>query len=521
MLLGHIGKSFYNDPYFGGKIDNLRVWDRALSIVELFGDEPSEDATVESIAVKSLPTKTSYTVGEEFSASGVAIEATMSDGSKRTLESDEYSLGTVDMASAGTKTVTVTLTSDTKVTTSFTITVTEAPAPPVEVDSIQISGAGVVNGKLSLKVGDSVQLSAAVLPDDATNKTVVWSVTGSGVLVSPTGLITATKTGTATVTVSSAGTPTVSAAVTVTVTDADKPEVTVDRLSGATRFETSAKVAAEQVEQGGKVVVATGMSFADAVSATTLAKAQDATLVLVNSNYVAGDMRAILSSRAVSQITIVGGTQAVSPLAEKQLLSTLPANSTIKRLSGTDRYETSRKVLKETAALNGGSLGVVTVTTGRDFADALAGTVYASGLKGATLLVSGNTTAGDAAAVAAAKAVGATKVRIIGGTSAVGAATERSFKSAVSDTSRLAGDDRYATAAKVNDIIDSELGNASEVSRVWVTSGSSAADTAVAVSALDSTRERLVLTKTNCMTTNVIAHYPATERITLVGGKRC
>ena len=42
----------------------------------------------------------------------------------------------------------------------------------IPVDSITISGDGVKDGKITLKSGESVQLTATVKPDNATNKKV-------------------------------------------------------------------------------------------------------------------------------------------------------------------------------------------------------------------------------------------------------------------------------------------------------------------------------------------------------------
>ena len=91
----------------------------------------------------------------------------------------------------------------------------------VGVNSVTISGNGVSNGKLSIIAGKSVQLSAAVLPENATNKTVSWTSSNSSVAnVMGTGLLTAGKAGTATITATADG---VSSKITVTVTSAPQP----------------------------------------------------------------------------------------------------------------------------------------------------------------------------------------------------------------------------------------------------------------------------------------------------------
>lgn len=40
---GYLGKSFYNDPYFGGDLDDFRIWNRAVSAAELFGGSEAGD----------------------------------------------------------------------------------------------------------------------------------------------------------------------------------------------------------------------------------------------------------------------------------------------------------------------------------------------------------------------------------------------------------------------------------------------------------------------------------------------
>ena len=95
---------------------------------------------------------------------------------------------------------------------------------PVPVSSVSISGDGVSNGKLSLKAGASAQLTATVLPENATDRKVTWTSSDSSVAnVMGTGVVTAgRKAGTATVTASAGGR---SASVRVSVT---VPDETVD-----------------------------------------------------------------------------------------------------------------------------------------------------------------------------------------------------------------------------------------------------------------------------------------------------
>ena len=102
---------------------------------------------------------------------------------------------------------------------------------PIPVESVTISGNGVSDGKLSLKVGASAQLTATVKPDNATDRKVTWTSSDSSVAnVMGTGVVTAgSKAGKATVTATAGGK---SASVEVTV-EAQDPYAELDALAKA------------------------------------------------------------------------------------------------------------------------------------------------------------------------------------------------------------------------------------------------------------------------------------------------
>ena len=102
----------------------------------------------------------------------------------------------------------------------------------VPVTSVSISGDGVKDGKLSLKAGASVQLTATVRPDNATDRKVTWTSSDSSVAnVMGTGVVTAgSKAGTATIKATAGGK---SASVTVTVSGPQDPYAQVDALAKA------------------------------------------------------------------------------------------------------------------------------------------------------------------------------------------------------------------------------------------------------------------------------------------------
>ncbi len=144
-------------------------------------------ATVSSISIQSKPSKTVYTIGEKFDASGLSVKVTMSDGTTKTITSG-FTLSNPDMTVAGTKTVTVTYSGK---TTSFTITVNN---PPAVVSSIAIQSKPT---KTVYTVGekfDASGLSVKVTMSDGTTKTITSGFT----LSNPDMTVAGTKTVTVT-----------------------------------------------------------------------------------------------------------------------------------------------------------------------------------------------------------------------------------------------------------------------------------------------------------------------------------
>lgn len=66
---------------------------------------------------------------------------------------------------------------------------------------VDVTGVTLDKDRADLKVGQTLQLNASVVPSNATNKRLVWTATGGAVTVSSTGLVTAEREGTGVVTV--------------------------------------------------------------------------------------------------------------------------------------------------------------------------------------------------------------------------------------------------------------------------------------------------------------------------------
>lgn len=88
----------------------------------------------------------------------------------------------------------------------------------------------------------------------------------------------------------------------------------VDRLQGADRFATSHAAAARFPASAREVIVVSGLSFPDAMSAVTLSARRGAPIVLSRPLCADAGLRALVSSRSVTRLTTVGGPVAVRGL---------------------------------------------------------------------------------------------------------------------------------------------------------------------------------------------------------------
>jgi putative cell wall-binding protein/beta-lactamase class A len=127
------------------------------------------------------------------------------------------------------------------------------------------------------------------------------------------------------------------------------------------------------------------------------------------------------------------------------LPATASANLSINRLAGQDRYETAQKIAAYTYS---SQVNSVVLTTGRDFADALAASVLAHKLSAPILLVN-STVSGSGAAFdyIAAHLAKSGQVCLIGGKAAISSQfTLKLNQMGYNNIEQIGGTDRYQTA---------------------------------------------------------------------------
>ncbi|WP_392435076.1 leucine-rich repeat protein [Finegoldia magna] len=111
----------------------------------------------------------------------------------------------------------------------------------------------------------------------------------------------------------------------------------VRTIAGANRYETSAKIAQEVIKLTGtkKAVIASGETFADALTVAPLANKNNMPILLVQPNNLPKATQEVL--KQIEEVIIVGGEKTISKEVENKL-----PNPT--RIAGANRYETAKKI---------------------------------------------------------------------------------------------------------------------------------------------------------------------------------
>ena len=220
----------------------------------------------------------------------------------------------------------------------------------------------------------------------------------------------------------------------------------VKRIAGDDRYHTSLRVGRElkkvmKVKDFNAVVVANGDNYADALSGAYLAKVKNAPLILVNENNMEQAKKFIydhLSKRsrkwqAKSQVYLLGGEKVVPEAMRTELEEYFD----IKRIAGSDRFETNLKILKEANVRSGDLL----VCSGVGYADSLAASA-----SGKPIMLVDDMLSDEQKKLI--KSLDSGNVTIIGGYKSVNSNIESACKS-LAPTIRIYGEDRYKTSLAI------------------------------------------------------------------------
>ncbi|BCB05804.1 hypothetical protein KH172YL63_39370 [Bacillus sp. KH172YL63] len=143
---------------------------------------------------------------------------------------------------------------------------------------------------------------------------------------------------------------------------------TVNRISGSDRYDTSVKIA-EQLGFTDRAVVATGESFADALSIAPIAASLEMPILLTKKSGTPESVSNFIEESMFEQFYVVGGESAIPDMVAEELMY-------YERLSGADRYETNSMIIQYFASeLN---MSTPFIATGKNYPDALAGSALAA-----------------------------------------------------------------------------------------------------------------------------------------------
>ncbi len=220
------------------------------------------------------------------------------------------------------------------------------------------------------------------------------------------------------------------------------------RFAGANRYATATAISTNFLSPGAErdIVIVNGQNFPDALGAGPLAAVLGAPLLMVTQSSIPSETAAELDRLNPLSITIVGGTGVVSSEVEAQLASYVGGSSNVTRISGSNRYATSRAIVE---ALDTQSpITELFIATGTGFPDALSAVPAAGSVGGAVLLVNGGAGSLDDSTASYIDALNV-PVTIVGGTGVVSAGIQNQLVNRGVVVGRVSGADRFATSIAI------------------------------------------------------------------------
>ncbi|MDY5435114.1 cell wall-binding repeat-containing protein [Peptostreptococcus porci] len=243
-------------------------------------------------------------------------------------------------------------------------------------------------------------------------------------------------------------------------------DIHYNRISGSDRINTAIKLSKEYYDRADTVIIVSGDTFADSMSASVLAHKLSSPVLISNKNILNKNILKEIKRLGAKKVVIVGGKNSI----DEKIVSELNKNvDNVERLSGKDRYDTSVEVAKKIFDLNNNHKSKkIVIASGEVFADALSIGAYAAKQEYPIIL-----TEKDKISYSVNKFIfneRINEVYIIGGENTISTRVESQLSC---DKKRIYGVDRYDTSIK---IAESLFGDSK---KVYVASGEKFADALV------------------------------------------
>lgn len=286
----------------------------------------------------------------------------------------------------------------------------------------------------------------------------------------------------------------------------------VSRTSGVDRYATASQVATKNWTTSDNVVLVSGEGYADAVSASALAKKLNAPILLTPAKTLDSNTNDALNTLKPKNIYVVGGNASVS----QEIRTSLKSKYNLIELSGADRYTTNAAVASKLVELGVDPANVMMVG-GEGFSDALSVAPVAAS-KGQILLL-GMNDANYIKPVTDFISTHKSAVTVVGTTNVI----NNDIYTAINGVKRVdGGTDRFDTNLKVLDAFKSDL----KMGKAYVAnaSGDGYADALVASALAGNASAPLVIvdSESSAATASAISYLKsnitATTDLQVIGG---
>lgn len=166
------------------------------------------------------------------------------------------------------------------------------------------------------------------------------------------------------------------------VSDLKDKNITVKRLAGDNRYETSYEIAKELLKsnKAKEAIIVNGFKNVDALSVSSLATKENLPILLNDGNRLSKDIKNIVEDSNIKKMYIIGGRTSLPRRIEDNIKA---LDIEYERLAGEDRYETSSKIAKYAYE----NSDKVILASGENSIDALAAGVLTKMEKAPMLLV--------------------------------------------------------------------------------------------------------------------------------------
>ncbi len=225
--------------------------------------------------------------------------------------------------------------------------------------------------------------------------------------------------------------------------DEDNSGKLVTRLAGKDRYETAIKISRENFESANTVVLASGVNSADALASSSFATSKSAPILLTKKKSLEKNVLDEIKRLNAKSVIVVGGTESVSG---KVISKIKDEGIDAKRISGEDRYETSREIAKELLK-SSDNIKEAVLVNGYKNVDALS--VSSLATKENIPIIMNDSKRLNRETKKILENSNIKKVYIIGGKDSLSNRIEKNIKAIDLETERLAGRDRYETSSKI------------------------------------------------------------------------